>query len=116
MLLNILSSLLAKTEYSLTKIRRIFPADKDPKDGVSALVELFELTLESAKTLQNEFPSVFLTLPEARQFASKLATEPTCDLLASFLKVKYNVGSISAALSSPVFIPPPLAAGNRAYM
>lgn len=90
MLLSILSNLMAKTKYSLTRIRRIFPAENSPKDGVPALVALFELALESARQLQSEFPSVFSTLREASQFANRLATEPTCNLLASFVKVIVN--------------------------
>ena len=90
MLLSILSSLLAKTKYSLTRIRRIFPAENSPKDGVPALVALYELTLESARQLQSEFPSVFSVLQQARQFAMTLTTEPVCDLLASYLKVIYT--------------------------
>lgn len=90
MLLSILSNLMAKTKYSLTRIRRIFPAENSPKDGVPALVALFELSLESARQLQSEFPSVFSTHLQARQFASNLTTEATCDLLASYVKVIFN--------------------------
>lgn len=89
-LLSILSNLLAKTKYSLTRIRRIFPAENSPKDGVPALVSLFELTLDSARLLQSEFPSVFSALLEARQFSNNLTTEPTCDLLASYVRVIFN--------------------------
>ena len=91
MLLSILSSLLAKTKYSLTRIRRIFPAENSPRDGVPALVALYELSLESARQLQSEFPWVFSesVLPQAYQFANSLTTEPVCDLLASYLKVIY---------------------------
>jgi len=90
MLLSILSSLLAKTKYSLTRIRRIFPAENSPTNGVPALVALYELTLESARQLQSEFPSVFSVLLQARQFANNLTTEPVSDLLASYLKVIYS--------------------------
>ena len=90
MLLSLLSSLLDKTKYSLTRIRRIFPAENNPKDGVPALVALYELALESARQLQSEFPPVFSVLLQARLFASNLTTEPVCDLLASYLQVLYT--------------------------
>ena len=90
MLLSILSCLLAKTKYSLTRIRRIFPAENSPKDGVPALVALYELTLESARQLQADFPAVFSMLLEACQFANNLTTEPICDLLASYVQVIYT--------------------------
>ena len=89
MLLSILSSLLEKTKYSLTRIRRIFPAENSPKDGVPALVALYELTLESSRQLQSEFPSVFSVLLQAHVFANNLTTEPVRDLLASYLEVIY---------------------------
>ena len=90
MLLNILSILLNKTKYFLSKLRRIFPADNSPNEGVTALVTLFELTLESARELESEFPSVFKRLPQARQFSSNLSKAPVCDLLASFVEVHMN--------------------------
>ena len=90
MLLSILSSLLEKTKYSLTRIRRIFPAENSPKDGVPALVALYELTLESARQLQSEFPSVFSVLLQARVFANNLTTKSMRDLLASYLEVIYT--------------------------
>ena len=90
MLLNILSILLKKTKYFLSKLRRIFPADNNPNEGVTALVTLFELTLESARELESEFPSVFKRLPQAQQFSSNLSKAPVCDLLASFVEVHMN--------------------------
>ena len=90
MLLSILSTLLEKTKYLLTKIRRIFPAESSPNEGVTSLVTLFKLTLESARQLKAEFPSVFTKLPQAQQFARNLAAAPACDLLASYVEVHYN--------------------------
>ncbi|XP_022781591.1 uncharacterized protein LOC111322703 isoform X2 [Stylophora pistillata] len=86
MLLDILLNLLNQTKYSLSKIRRIFPAENNPNEGVKALVTLFELTLESARQLESEFPSVFTRLPQAQQFADHLSEAPACVLVASFVE------------------------------
>ena len=86
MLLSILSDLLGKTKYALTRIRKIFP-ENSPTDGVPALVTLFKLSSESGRQLQSEFPMVFSTLHQAQLFACNLATEPFGDILASFSKV-----------------------------
>jgi len=101
MLLSILSDLLGKTKYLLTRIRKIFP-ENTPKDGVPALVALFELSLESGRQVQLEFQPFFSTLRQAQLFARNLSTEPLGDILASYVKVK--CGNILLPLTSVLLI------------
>ena len=86
MLLSILSDLLGKTKYSLTRIRKIFPENR-PEDGVPKLVALFKLSLESAIQLQSQFRDVFSTRQMAMDFTSNLPKEPLENLLASCVEV-----------------------------
>lgn len=104
MLLSILSDLLGKTKYLLTRIRKVFP-ENTPKDGVPALVALvalFELSLESGRQVQLEFQPFFSTLRQAQLFARNLSTEPLGDILASYVKVKS--GNILLPLTSVLLI------------
>ena len=86
MLLSILSNLLEKNKYSLTRIKKIFP-ENSPKDGVPKLLALFKLSLDSARLLQLEFSEIFSTRQMAEDFACNLPKGPLEDLLASYIKV-----------------------------
>ena len=85
--MSILSTLLSKTEYALTKVRKIFP-ENCPKDGVPVLIALFQLSVESSRYLQAEFPMVLRRLyQDGVLLPSHLAKERLGDILASFLMV-----------------------------
>lgn len=89
MLVSLLSSLLCKMKYALTRVRKIFPANC-PKEGIPALVSLFKLSVESSRYLQSEFVLMFAKLYQAQVFPSNWTTKPLCDVLASFLKDEMN--------------------------
>lgn len=84
--MSILSTLLRKTEYALTKVRRIFP-DNCPKDDLPALIALFKLSVESSRKLEAEFPMMCTGWYQNGVLPSHLAGRGLCDILASFLTV-----------------------------